>query len=185
MNDSISYLMKYTSKGSATDKVGGLPTHLPVNWPSCGCCQEFMPFVGQLYDSEFLPLNGNIALQVYACVDSYNVHLEVVPLSARENVDGIGIAYQDSELFISYTPIKDQVDQWTYMKDIDQYQHLLDTHDHLSKEKVGGLFPNDGSDAPLVTPQNLILAQFAWKPFESMIYIYYRDGYGFYPIGPI
>ena len=84
MSHSISYVMEYTTDERSGDKIGGLPTHLPTNWPTCGCCQEFMPFIGQLNKSDRLTLNGNLAIHVYTCLDTRNPHLEVLPPVARE-----------------------------------------------------------------------------------------------------
>ena len=38
-------------------------------WHLCQACQERMAFVGQLYSSGWLPVDGHLALQLYMCDD--------------------------------------------------------------------------------------------------------------------
>ncbi len=163
-----------------------MPDHLPISWPRCECCREPMLFVGQLYRSELLNLDGNLALQVYKCEDSDNFRLVVIPANAEQNIDQVGIVSDRQMKFIIFTPVEDPIGQWAYLEDIDTGQYLPEQHKHLHMDKVGGLFPYDGSDAPPITQSNLMIAQFGgnrWQTDEySMLYVYKsKVPYGFYP----
>jgi hypothetical protein len=183
--------MQYHRRPSGTpDRVGGLPAHLPYVWPRCQRCQERMGFVGQLYASDRLPLGDHLALQFYVCDecretfdganDMVSIHMEVLPRTAVANKARSGLRCRTQQLrYISYTPVEDSMDQWTFNRRKLAEQDLTDKH--LRRDKVGGLFPYDGYEGPPITRRNRMVAQFIWKGIGGPIYIYQSDNEGIYP----
>lgn len=203
MTQSVSHLMQYSRRRKGTqDFVGGLPSHLPYVWPLCQLCQERMAFVGQLCDSQWLSLDGHQALQFYVCDNcrksvrvasasgglkkgvtlsvAHTLHLEALPATAKPNSknDGVRCKFQPKR-HISYTPVEDSVDQWTFNRRSLDADELPDTH--LRDDKVGGLFPYGGSDGPKITKTNRMIAQLRWQGFGGTIYLYQSSRAGFYP----
>lgn len=199
MERSVSWVMEYHSRPCGTpDYVGGLPGHLPYAWPRCQNCQERMAFVGNLYSSDWLPLGSHLALQFYVCDncrvtfnstagsrikkmanDKVPIHMEMLPPTAAANTSRLGVrSPSQPKQYISYTAVKDSMDQWTFNRRRLAESQLPDKH--LRKDKVGGLFPYDGYDSPQVTRQNRMVAQFIWKGIGGPIYLYQSIKEGFY-----
>ena len=188
---SVSWVMEYHRRTAGTpDRVGGLPGHLPYVWPRCQMCQERMGFVGQLYASDRLPLGNHLALQFYVCNecrktfdqanDSVPIHMEVLPRTASANTARVGVhCLSQPRWHISYTPLADSMDQWTFNRRKPAEEELPDKH--LRRDKVGGLFPYDGYESPAITRRNRMIAQFVWKGIGGPIYLYQSDKEGFYP----
>ncbi len=131
-------------------------------------------------------MGGHLALQFYVCDDcmdvgSQLVHLEALPPTAAANLRGAGVRYRPQpKRYITFTPVEDSIDQWAYKRWIlTEDDDLPD--EHLLKDKVGGLFPYDGSEGPKITRQNRMVAQFDWRPrLKAMIYMFYSVRQGFY-----
>ena len=183
MVQSISWVMVYHRQPQVgPDRVGGVPSHLPQVWPRCQLCQNQMEFVGQLYASETFPLGGPLGLQFYICDncrvtyggqanDRLPIHMEVLPPGTAENVVRGGVRCRRQPIrYISYNPVKDSTDQWSFNRRRLAEEELPDTH--LRQDKVGGLFPYDGYDSPRITPGNRMLAQFTWVAVGGPIYLY-------------
>src|SRR5262245_12150384 len=90
---SVSWVMDYSTRpGDTLDRVGGVPSHLPYTWPRCQACQERMAFVGQLYASEWFPLDDHLALQFYVCdrcrEERKWLHMEALPRGSPVNDRG-------------------------------------------------------------------------------------------------
>jgi hypothetical protein len=152
-----------------------------------------MAFVGQLYASEWLTVVNHLALQFYvcdACRKSFGkaannrvpIHMEALPRKAAVNTARVGTRCPAQPLrYISYAPINDSLDQWTFNRRKLSEAELPDKH--LRRDKIGGLFPYDGYECPRITPQNRMLAQFTWKGIGGPIYLYQsaREGIYAYP----
>jgi hypothetical protein len=192
MGRGASWVMEYHRRPCGTpDRVGGLPGHLPYVWPRCQMCQERMAFVGQLYAKEWFPIDGHLALQFYVCDgcrvtfgkeanDRVPIHLEVMPRTAPANTSRTGVRCRSQPLrYISYTPVEDAMDQWTFNRHKPAESDLPDTH--LRRDKIGGLFPYDGYECPRITRQNRMIAQFTWKGINGPIYLYQSTKEGIYP----
>jgi hypothetical protein len=202
MARSVSYLMSYSRKTSVTcDCVGGLPSHLPYQWPRCQMCQSRMGFVGQLYAADWFPIQGHLALQFYACNDCRRTvpldsasrrakkaavsvaithHMEALPNTASPNVrnEGVRCKFQPRR-YIHYLPVEDSMDQSTFNR-----QKVVETDlpdKHLREDKIGGLFPYDGYEGPKITKRNQMIAQFKWQGIGGTIYLYQSSESGIYP----
>jgi hypothetical protein len=195
---SVSYLLQYAPRQTCgDDRVGGLPSHLPAQWPRCQLCQQRMGFVGQIYAKDWFPLTGNFALQVYVCNDhrktikypgsrksfeiAESLHLQLLPAGARENSRKEGLrCLAQPKLHISYQQVADSVDQWTFLRRKLTEQDLADKH--LRSDKLGGMFPYDGYDSPKITKQNRLIAQFAWQGIGGTTYLYESEREGIYAV---
>jgi hypothetical protein len=192
MARNVSWVMEYHRRPCGTpDRVGGLPGHLPYVWPRCQTCQGRMAFVGQLYASDRLPLAGHLALQFHVCDDCrvtfgkeandrVPIHMEVLPHTAARNTSRVGVRCPSQPMrYISYTPVEDSMDQWQFNRRKPAEEELPDRH--LRRDKVGGLFPYDGSECPRITRQNRMIAQFVWRGIGGPIYLYRSAKEGIYP----
>ena len=161
-----------------------MPGHLPYMWPRCQACQERMAFVGQLYSSEWFEIDGHLALQFYVCEDCQEkrkwVHMEALPRTATANVRQTGVQCRSQpKLYISYSQVRDSMDQWTFNRRKLSEEELPDKH--LRRDKIGGLFPYDGYECPKITKQNRMIAQFVWRGIGGAIYLYQSTAQGVYP----
>lgn len=204
MANSVSYLMNYSRRERDTlDCVGGLPTHLPYTWPLCQICHEPMGFVGQLYATDWFPIDGHLALQFYVCDDcrktvkvasvnggvvkgaalsvATTYHVEALPRTALVNSRGKGVRCKSQpKQYIHYVPVEDSMDQWTFIR-----RKLVETQlrdKHLRKDKIGGLFPYDDYECPKITKRNRMITQFKWAGFGGTIYLYQSTEKGIYPL---
>src|SRR5205085_1380574 len=152
---SVSYIMEYSRQPRDTrDWVGSLPSHLPYFWPRCQACQERMAFVGQVYSSDWFPIDGHLALQFYVCDDCREtrkwLHMEALPKNASVNRQGVGVRCRSQQrLYITYSAVEDSTDQWNFNRRKLAEVELSD--EHLRRDKIGGLFPYDGYDSPKIT----------------------------------
>ncbi|VTT97752.1 unnamed protein product [Gemmataceae bacterium] len=192
MPGSVSWVMSYHTRPQAgRDRVGGVPDHLPHVWPRCQLCQGAMGFVGQLYACDLLPLRGSLGLQIYlcdGCREAFNggandrlpIHMELLTPAPAENSTRKGVRCRlQPVLHIAYTPTSDSIDQWTFNRSRLAEEELPDTH--LRSDKVGGLFPYDGSDGPKITRANRMIAQFTWAGVGGPIYLFDSSKRGVYP----
>jgi hypothetical protein len=197
MPSSVSYVLKYSAKGNdAGDRVGGLPRHLPQVWPRCQMCQHPMAFVGQIYAKPWFPLDGQMALQFYACDEdrktievpysrkksfsiSEPLHLEFVAHTAAKNPGRKGVRSKfQPKLYITYEPVKDSMDQQTFLRRRLPEQALADKH--LRSDKLGGMFPYDGYDGPAITRKNRMIGQLGWVGIGGLVYLYQDVEKGIY-----
>jgi hypothetical protein len=142
-----------------------------------------MAFVGQLYSSERLPLDGHLALQFYVCDACREIrkwlHMEALPPSAPANDRRFGVRCPSQpRRFIHYTPIEDSMDQWTFLGSELTGEDLPDKH--LRFDKVGGLFPYDGYEGPAITRTNRMVAQVTWPGIGAIAYLYHSSKAGLY-----
>jgi hypothetical protein len=149
-----------------------------------------MAFVGQLYASDGFSLGEHLALQFYVCDDcrvtfgkqandQVPIHMEVLPRTAATNTSHTGVRCPSQPLrYISYTPVEDSMDQWTFNRRKLAESDLPDRH--LRRDKIGGLFPYNGYDGPRITRQNRMIAQFFWKGISGPIYLYQSTREGIY-----
>jgi hypothetical protein len=161
-----------------------VPSHLPYTWPRCQACQGRMAFVGQLYASERLPLDGHLALQFYVCDGCREerkwLHMEALPRASPANDRRTGVRCGSQPVrYIHYTPVEDSMDQWAFHRRRLAEEELPDKH--LRRDKVGGLFPYDGSEGTKITRQNRMVAQFVWPGVGAAVYLYHSARHGFYP----
>jgi hypothetical protein len=106
--------------------------------------------------------------------------MEALPKSAPTNDRDAGVRCKSQpKLYISYTPVEDSMDQWTFNRRRLAEQALPDTH--LRRDKVGGLFPYDGYESPKITKENRMVAQFIWRGIGGALYLYHSARHGFYP----
>jgi hypothetical protein len=143
-----------------------------------------MAFVGQLYAKDWFPIDGHLALQFYVCDDCREtrkwVHMEALPKTASANTQRIGVRCRSQpRLYISYDPVEDSMDQWTFNRRMLAEEELPDKH--LRKDKLGGLFPYDGYESPKITKRNQMIAQFIWRGIGVALYLYESTEQGIYP----
>jgi hypothetical protein len=150
-----------------------------------------MAFVGQLYASDWFPLGNHLALQFYVCDqsrvtfgkeanDQVPIHTEVLPRTAAANTSRVGVrSTRQPARYISYTPVEDSMNQWTFNRRKLTEAELPDKH--LRRDKVGGLFPYDGYECPRITRNNRMIAQFIWEGIGGPIYLYQSAKEGIYP----
>ncbi len=140
-----------------------------------------MGFVGQLYAADWFPLDGLLGLQFYVCDEcretvreanpDVTIHMEELFPGAKLNTKKAGVrCRRQPRVFIAYTPVEDSMDQWTFLRREAIPDEMPDRH--LFDDKIGGLFPYDGSDGPKITRSNPMIAQFDWKGIGGPIYLY-------------
>lgn len=181
--------MEYTRGDSELDRFGGLPSHMPHNWPRCQGGHERMAFLGQIYACDWFPLDGLLCLQFYTCTQRCHVdidffHLELVHLGAPKNRRGEGVANPNlSPRTIHYYVVEDPIDQDTYFKVLRDHNHPCPDleSEHYHKDRLGGAFLFDGSEGPTNTVTNRCIGQFR-HPCDSSttIYLYSSRKEGFY-----
>jgi len=186
----VSYLMTYSrSRRKTHDWVGGLPRHLPHQWPKCQRCQESVGFVGQHFASKWFPLDGQLGLQFYVCDEcretfgdsnpDVTIHMEELFSGAKLNTKKAGVRCRwQPKLFITYNPVADSMEQWTFDRSDASLDEMSDRH--LEEDKIGGLFPYDGYETPKITKSNRMIAQFTWKGIGGPIYLYQSTKKGIY-----
>ena len=170
---SISYLLSYVDNDDNNlDRIGGLPSHLPLAWPNCMCCRSPLSFIAQLYHPllfDYPEGKNQMGLQLYTCVECHqnikdmygNLLTYILPDSASPNSSMLGIESQNQKIkFVCYEEVADPVGQWEYLKfDDEEMYTLADKYGHLNKDKIGGLFICDDEGMPEITPENLLIAQ--------------------------
>jgi hypothetical protein len=105
--------------------------------------------------------------------------MEELPPTAPANTAKKGVRFKSQpRLYISYVPVEDSMDQWTFNRRKLAEEELPDRH--LRKDKIGGLFPYDGYDSPKITKQNRMIAQFTWRAIRGPIYLYQSTRKGIY-----
>jgi len=160
-----------------------------------------MAFVGQLYRSEFFPVD-HLAVQFYVCDDcrkqlhpasvhgginkkitlniANTVHLQPIPTNAGSNESNCGVrCVHQPKLYIAYTAMDDSMDQSAFNRRKISEEQLADQH--LRNDKIGGLFPYDGFDSPKITKSNRLLAQFKWQGIGATLYLFESVKRGLYP----
>lgn len=94
----LAYYMEFDSKYTRNlNKYGGLPTHLPSNFPIVDEYGHEMTFLCQFYcDGKILSIPDTLCIQIYqlfmdGCEASDPVIIQV-PLGAKKNTEELGIA---------------------------------------------------------------------------------------------
>ena len=140
------YYMTFDKKYTGNrNKYGGLPTHLPPEYPTDERFGQ-MTFLCQIYcDEKMLKIPDTLCLQVYQLfingMEASDPIVVQVPLGAAENTDQIGLS-------CSYLPegdilFRETTDEIT-KESIDQ---LIDTKgNHLTMPKLGGWSIDDERD---------------------------------------
>ena len=161
--------MKYIRGDRGLDRFGGLPTHLPHNWPRCQTGQERMAFLGQIYSCDWFPIDGLLCLQFYTCIESCVLdvdflHMECVHVGASKNTGGHGIANPSLAVrTIEYYPTEDSIDHETFLQIIsDNNQPWPEPNDkHHYQDRLGGVYTFDGSEAGIsITATNRCIGHF-------------------------
>lgn len=157
------YYAKYTpGHHGARDRIGGLPSHLPPEYPSCAHCGELLTFLMQIYvDDKDLFDNAWLALHLYECDDCGEQKLLALQKDARQNVDreGVPLFQLDWELNNVGVPYS-RVEWGEYIAwqditclrredpdptdDIEQFWNGTEPKEefaHLFEDKLGGCFP--------------------------------------------
>ena len=181
--------MDYSPGDTGPDRIGGLPSHLPVNWPRCQGGQERLAFIAQIYSCDWFPLNGLFCLQFYACVERCHLevdflHMELVHEGALENGKKRGVAHPDLPVkTINYTPTRDSLDHDTFLEIIsdDNQEWPVLKDEHLHKDRLSGIYTFDGYEGPVVNKTNRCIGQFR-HPCDPQtgLYLFHSDTEGIY-----
>lgn len=146
------------------DRIGGVPSHLPPQYPACAKCDEPLVFIMQLYvDDKDLFDDRWLALQLYKCDPCCEHLLIAVDKGARLNTQHEGvpmsqIEWQTSSMGVPYSRVdwggyvQWQGILWERREDphptheIDQFytddgETLRPEFAHLGDDKLGGCFP--------------------------------------------
>lgn len=86
--------MRFTSNIESTlDRIGGLPTHLPPEFPSCPSNEEPMAFIAQFQCIESrIPVDDARLVQIYQCADDDPWPVAItIPKDAPENTECLGV----------------------------------------------------------------------------------------------
>lgn len=158
------YYAKYSpGHHGARDRIGGLPTYLPPQYPTCHECNEPLTFIMQLYvDDKDLFDDSWLALQLYECDrDScYDQLLIAIDKSARLNTANEGVPlsqidWQQSSMGVPYSRVEwggyvhwqditwEKRDDPEPTDDLDQFLddgELKTQYAHLGDDKLGGCF---------------------------------------------
>lgn len=153
---------EYTGK---LNKFGGLPTHLPPEWPKDQHGKDKLTFLCQFYcDVEKLVIENILCIQLYQWVDGNGDEgsdpiIVTVPVGAKENLQGEGRSHPDlREGDIAFEEVLEEV------LEKDDHVTLVDKNGlYLWSNKLKGWFHEDN-----ITPDN----------FLGMI----RDGDGHIPV---
>lgn len=111
------------------DRIGGLPTHLPPEFPLSPNSGQQMAFLGQFYEHpERLPLDGALCIHLYQCLEDYDPWPVVVavPKSAPLNLNQEGTPQPDVQPFDV---------EWEYREDPENFDHW---QTDLCDSKAGG-----------------------------------------------
>lgn len=114
----VSYHMVFRDGyAGSRNRCGGLPTHLPEQWPRIGGTD--LTFLFQIYcDGMWLSLPDTLCIQGYQLIlDGIycpDIVILKIPLHARENVEGLGLAYPVSPDYaggdIDFEAVEEQED---------------------------------------------------------------------------
>ena len=93
----IAYYMQFSDKYTGSlNKYGGLPTHLPPQWP---CDEQFdeLTFLCQFYcDGKMLSIPDTLCIQIYQLMindmEDCDIRVIRVPLDAKENTEKYGVS---------------------------------------------------------------------------------------------
>jgi|SRR3954469_5853850 len=98
------YMRFIKGASEALDRIGGLPKHLPSEFPLCTTCGAAMAFLVQFYsEPPILDFKGAFCVQLYQCpqVDEGCAPLPTLITlmgTAPENTENRGVAAQNVEL---------------------------------------------------------------------------------------
>ena len=115
----ISYHMIFQKEYTGSlDKYGGLPTHLPAQWPQMD--EENLTFLFQLYcDGKKLNIPDTLCIQGYQLIKDGDFLSDIVvvqiPMHAKRNIGNTGLAfYPDGDICF-----QEVMEQTTYDMDTD------------------------------------------------------------------
>ena len=180
-----SYVMEYKAGHRGNDRMGGLPTHSPYNWPRCHSCHSRMAFIAQIYTCQWFHLEGLMCLQFYICEDDCGdqpfVHLECVHQGAPLNTANEGRVHpRQPKLTIQFWRYEDPLDQTGYGRGDNLPNGFFKDFDYLFSDKLCGLFPIDGSEGPPLSKLNRCIGQMNWPVVPGMLYLYHHNQFGPY-----
>lgn len=139
----LSYYMEFDSKYTGNlNKYGGLPTHLPSQWPVDKYGDE-MTFLCQLYcDDKKLSIPGTLCIQIYQLIiddeEASDPIIVQVPIGAKENIDKIGLSFNRvHEGNINFKEVQEEINEESIEKLEDQ------NGNHLVSSKLGGWCPSE------------------------------------------
>ena len=140
----LSYYMEFDSKYTGNlNKYGGLPTHLPTQWPVTDQDGDEMTFLCQLYcDDKMLSIPDTLCIQVYQLVindlEASDPIIVQVPIGAKENVDKRGIPCKRlPEGDIKFKEVREEINEESIKRLVDQNDN------HLVSSKLGGWCPSE------------------------------------------
>ena len=167
-----SYVASYTDGHTGTDRLGGLPSHLPPRWPQCQACQDDMAFVAQIYSSDRCQFGKYLCVHFYMCNCDCTeggdllLHMEPLPKTAVKNETNYGVEHPDQTYTtIQYTAFQDPPPFCDSGKEV-----TPEDWPHIFKDKVGGLFPYEG-DGIDITEDNVCYLQMIWQLLGVQIFV--------------
>ena len=146
----IYFCNEYTGK---LNKFGGLPTHLPPEWPKDQYGEDKLTFLCQLYcDVEKLVIENILCIQLYQWVDGNGDEgsdpiIVTVPVGAEENLQGEGRSHPDlQEGDIMFKEVLEEVAEEHAGSTLEDEKGL-----YLWGSKLKGWFREDD-----ITPNNFL-----------------------------
>lgn len=134
----------------ARDRIGGLPSHLPVPYPTCSECGQPLGMLMQLsVDDKQIFDETWLAVQLYECAHEDcclkgDSQLIFVPLNAPENSGNEGLEALDVQPRDIKWILRDDPDPAQSPDDVgtffDSAGELLPQWPHLDDDKLGGCF---------------------------------------------
>jgi len=108
------YYAKYSpGHHGARDRIGGIPTHLPPQYPMCNDCNEPLTFIMQLYvDDKDLFDDSWLALQLYECKTCYEPSLIAIDKGARLNAKNEGVPLSQIDYQLSNMGVPSSRVEW-------------------------------------------------------------------------
>lgn len=137
----LSYYMEFDNKYTGNlNKYGGLPTHLPTQWPIVDKYGDEMTFICQLYcDYKILSIPNTLCIQVYQLimngVEASSPIIVQVPIGAKENVNKIGLCSENlPEGDINFKEVEEEIPP--------NFDEFIDQNGiYLLSSKLGGYCP--------------------------------------------
>lgn len=134
----VSYHMNF-GKGysGALNKYGGLPTHLPLQWPQIDGCN--LSFLFQIYcDQEKLAIPDTLCIQGYQLIEDGDYNSDIVimqlPLNAQSNIRNEGVrdfTLEEGDILFQK------------VFEYDEYNENIDKGINIFSSKLQGWYPED------------------------------------------
>lgn len=128
------------------DRIGGLPTHLPIQYPTCSSCGVRLAFFMQLYvDKLGLFSESWLALQLYACTEEacFESRLTAIGKGAELNDSGVGVSHPDAHTKDISWVRRDDPDPLSYADNVDSFwedETQVAAFPYINNDKLGGCF---------------------------------------------